>query len=650
MIKIRKKYQGIISEGRVFNAYGRSATDAYSCDMVNALIDNINNPQAPVNSLLINKKASFYGDSLTEKNFHYTKGYHEWVAELLGLSELNNYGVSGYTLAQIYNKINSINDDADFIFVMGGVNDSRDGTALGTKTDQTTSTVYGCMNLICAKLNEKYPTQTKIFITPHFQTKYVANSAITTYEISRIIKEVCEKNSIIVYDNYALSGINIHNLYYYTTDDCHWNNLGHEKLGRNLARFMANTINYNYGELIVDRILTSIEVNYNSQGATIDNACTLEDLKQYLTVVANYDDGTQLAVRNYNLSGNMIPGEQTITVSYQSKTATFNVNVQEVAVYRSLTMNDVKTNGGMTGLTSTDGTFSASTYTTFSILELKSHITEVKGVAGSRVFIVYKNNGNGTFNCIDSEGQRFTLTPASTSVVTLTKLENYMAPTEGAELTLTLEDGALTVKSGKVICATIPDSNMIGFWSSNEPDVRANVFPTSLKTTNVEIMKATKITTTSISGNAGSWVHLTALIKKDSDIAKGNVLSVSLEGINPVNMTSRTMSGGQIFSDNSGAVSNGAWVDIIGESRDFVQVVTGNTVKIVAADTNLTASTTQPYIKIPIMIGSNGTLPFGCTITDINITINGKEKEIIKLGSFFEAEKITTEEVEVQVQ
>lgn len=191
--------------------------------------------------------ASFYGDSLTEVNGHYTKGYHFWIKEMLGLKNYNNYGVSGYKISDVYNKVKNITDTSDIIFIMCGVNDQTFNVPLGVMGDITTNTTYGSLNLLCSRLKEKYPTKLIVFITPHYQTNYLHNEGITSYEITKAIKEVCEKYTIPVYDNYNLSGIYSSNLANYTTDNCHWNDIAHEMVGKNIATFMRNTFGYIYG-------------------------------------------------------------------------------------------------------------------------------------------------------------------------------------------------------------------------------------------------------------------------------------------------------------------------------------------------------------------------------------------------------------------
>lgn len=192
-------------------------------------------------NIFAGRTASFYGDSLTEVNYHYTKGYHKWVSDILGFASYNNYGVGGYKVSDVYNTIKSVNDTADIIFAMCGVNDQTFSVPLGTMGDATIETTYGALDKLCALVKQKYPTKLVVFITPHYQTKYPHNEGVTSYEVSKAVREVCEKYTIPVYDNFTLSGIYSTNLSVFTTDNCHWNDIAHEMVGKNLAQFMTNT-------------------------------------------------------------------------------------------------------------------------------------------------------------------------------------------------------------------------------------------------------------------------------------------------------------------------------------------------------------------------------------------------------------------------
>ena len=57
---------------------------------------------------------------------------------------------------------------------------------------------------------------------------------------------------------------------------------------------------------------------------------TLDDLKPYLTVTATYDDGTIENITDYQLSGSVAIGTNTITVSYGVYTTTLDIVVSEV--------------------------------------------------------------------------------------------------------------------------------------------------------------------------------------------------------------------------------------------------------------------------------------------------------------------------------
>jgi lysophospholipase L1-like esterase len=229
-------------------APGVADTDAVNMAQVREMVGNGNGSDSGQNvSVFAGKTALFFGDSLTEQNYHYTKGYHQWAKEILGLASCKNYGVSGYKVSDVYNKVNAVDDSADIVFVMCGVNDQNFSVPLGAMGDTTTGTTYGALKLLCEKLKEKHPTSIIVFITPAYQTKYPHSSGVTSYEVSKAIREVCEKYAIPVYDNFALSGIYNTNLSVFTTDNCHWNDTAHEMVGKNLARFVSETFRYVYG-------------------------------------------------------------------------------------------------------------------------------------------------------------------------------------------------------------------------------------------------------------------------------------------------------------------------------------------------------------------------------------------------------------------
>lgn len=71
----------------------------------------------------------------------------------------------------------------------------------------------------------------------------------------------------------------------------------------------------------------SISAVFTQGSAVIYDTDSLDTLKQYLVVTANYSGGTSATVTDYTLSGTLAAGTSTITVSYSGKTTTFNVTV-----------------------------------------------------------------------------------------------------------------------------------------------------------------------------------------------------------------------------------------------------------------------------------------------------------------------------------
>ena len=201
------------------------------------------------------KVANFLGDSQTEVNSHKAKIYHDWVKEYLGLSKVNNYGISSTTIAKKSStdasamcvRYANMDNTADLVCVMGGVNDVWFNSQMGAFGDTDPNTFYGAMEVLCDGLLTKYPGKTIIFITPTEQNHSGCNSANTTgytaTDFANAMKRVCAKYSIPVYDANTCSGIypiNEASSNLYTTDKLHLNDKANEVLGIKLAKFILN--------------------------------------------------------------------------------------------------------------------------------------------------------------------------------------------------------------------------------------------------------------------------------------------------------------------------------------------------------------------------------------------------------------------------
>lgn len=86
------------------------------------------------------------------------------------------------------------------------------------------------------------------------------------------------------------------------------------------------------GDIVITAVATSATVSsisavFSQGDNVIYDTDSLDDLKQYLTVTALYEDSTSAIVSGYTLSGTLAEGSSTITVTYGSKTTTFAVTV-----------------------------------------------------------------------------------------------------------------------------------------------------------------------------------------------------------------------------------------------------------------------------------------------------------------------------------
>ena len=202
------------------------------------------------------------GDSITEVNYHTSKQYHQFAKDILGISKINNYGISGTTIARknssdntaMVERYKNMDNNADLITVAGGINDLGFHIPMGDFDSTDETTFYGALHSLCKGLITKYPTKTIIFITPALQAGYYPspnNQGNVSRDYANAIIQVCNYYSIPVFDNNRLSGITPTipvSKSTYTTDGLHWNLAGHERVGTKLAQFImygGNTLVYN---------------------------------------------------------------------------------------------------------------------------------------------------------------------------------------------------------------------------------------------------------------------------------------------------------------------------------------------------------------------------------------------------------------------
>ena len=478
-----------------------------------------------------NKIANFLGDSQTEVNYHKNKIYCDWVKEILGLSKANNYGISGTTIAKKNASDNTamciryanMDNNADLICVMGGVNDRWFNCQLGNFGDTDPITFYGAMETLCDGLLTKYSGKTIIFITPTEQNNNNCNSSNTTgytaTDFANAMKRVCAKYSIPVFDANTCSGIyplNQANATLYTTDKLHLNNKGHEVLGNKLSKFILNGANV-------------VMINNDSGGGSTSD-----------------------------IYGNIVVSKSTATIS-EGGTDTFTVKLDK-APTNSQTVNISSNNSDVTLSTNTL-TFTPDKYN--QTQEVRINVAEDSDAIND--------------NC--------TLTLSSTNA------------------------------SSKTITITITDND-----SSGETPIE-----------NQFVGKTVTVT----KNFQGNFAHLTALLNVDEDMRNNSTYDFVLKGSNISNMSNASNNGGELFNDNSGEVSNGAFVNQFAHTEQFTQTVSNGNLTITAPSRSGTASSN--YVKIPIVV--SGTVPYSFRIDEIKIIVNNVERNILKLGAFFASDR-----------
>ena len=182
------------------------------------------------------------GDSTTAGSGN-TVTYHSIIAEEEALTAIN-YGVNGswvsYTAAmdgqEMCTRYASMTDDADIITVMGGINDTNNGAALGQMGDTGKTTFYGALDILCQGLHRKYPGKRIGYITP---MNYGNDAKAEPY--LEAIHKVCGKYAIPVLDMYhdgLICATTTELSATYFRDGLHQNDFGQTVMARKVRAFL----------------------------------------------------------------------------------------------------------------------------------------------------------------------------------------------------------------------------------------------------------------------------------------------------------------------------------------------------------------------------------------------------------------------------
>ena len=217
-----------------------------------------------ISNLYKGKKWVCVGDSLTERNSHSTKFYHDFIKEWLGFTVVN-MGVSGTgyktrddvasptTEGAFYQRVTQISSDADVVTIFGSFNDITQGHTLGTPSDTGTATICGCINTAIEAIYTINPGMKLGIISPcPWKEMNPSNADAVAYV--EALETICKNNSIPFLNLFYESGLRpwirevrdlVYDLDAQTDGDFHGthpNAIGHEMIASKMKMFIMSLI------------------------------------------------------------------------------------------------------------------------------------------------------------------------------------------------------------------------------------------------------------------------------------------------------------------------------------------------------------------------------------------------------------------------
>ena len=606
------------------------------------------------------------GDSITAINTISPVKYYDVVNEVLEFAKINNYGVSGTTIAKKDSSDNtamcirctSMDKNASVVSVVGGVNDCGNNITMGDMSSSDLTTFYGALKYLCEYLLNNFSGKTIFFCTPTDYSSFFDNpnaQGLSTIDYADAMKEVCGYYGIDVID--FRRKLNIQpsiytNSRYYTTDGLHWNGTGHTRAGNFITNYLlfeaGNLCLLNNGEGtdIETPTLTTIEASYNQGFTVVHPSTSLDSLKTNLVVKANYDNGSQntLSSSDYSLSGNLSVGTSTITVSYLGKTTTFIVTVIEDTktlssisvtynqgsskVYPSTVLNSLKNNLVV------KANYSDSSQVTLGLNDYSLSGTLREGT--STITVTY-NGKTTTFTVnVASEPKTYTITNTlanatnSNSTTTIIENSNYSArisANDGYSLnTVTVTMGGSDVTELSYSDGVISISKVTG-----NIVIIATTVKVEVDVSNEYVGKT--ITVTGIN-NGESGFHLLPLVE-NKDYKNGTSVRFEFEATDIVNLQSSTLASNVfLFGGNYDKSNNN-----VGVGKPLTQTVDGTNMTITSDARTLSKDLSYTYLKPCIKIV--GTPTFSFKISKLKIYVNDTEVKVVGLESFYPTETFT---------
>lgn len=244
---------------------------------------------------------------------HKNSSYSGSTIANLGYSGNDSSATSFLTRAAAdFGPANVLLPKPDLLLVMGGTNDNWAGTAIGTPkyADWTDTDLQSVAPAACKLLHDLQE------YNPGCDIVFILNDILGT-TIKTTLQGICDYYGVPCI---ALDGI--------AKMDGHPNVEGMEQIATQIQTALGQ---YTGGDDSGDNsetpddteaVLSSISATYSGGDVAVGTAVT--ELTG-VTVTAHYSDGSTQTVTGYTLSGNIVEGENTVTVTYEGKTTTFAV-------------------------------------------------------------------------------------------------------------------------------------------------------------------------------------------------------------------------------------------------------------------------------------------------------------------------------------
>lgn len=238
------------------------------------------------------------------------------------------------SISAVFNQGSAVIYDTDELYALKQYLTVTATYSDGTTREVSNYTLDGALTIGTSTITVAYNKKTTTFnVTVTHQTKTLESISATF-----------DSSASITTDN-VLDDLRPYLTVLATYADSTTSTISNYNLSGNL-NVGTNTITVSYGGKTTtftvnvtqaEATLQSISATFNQGSVVIYENSSLESLKPYLTVTANYSDSTTQTVTNYTLSGTLATGISTITVSYSGKTTTFNVTVSERPTIQSIT-------------------------------------------------------------------------------------------------------------------------------------------------------------------------------------------------------------------------------------------------------------------------------------------------------------------------